>query len=1024
MNFKIGSSYLNINDVSAPVVLGGLLASSKNSILVTCDSEADALSLYQHLFFHIPESVYLFPSKTVGGVAGFTNEGSRHRELLLQKLSENKLSESIVVSVKSAIEEETINIRSEKIDSLRLVVDGDVLLNDVVRALSVFGYEKSYTVEHPGDCSTRGDIVDFFPPFLKTPWRLEFEFDKLVSLRTFDQASQRTLHLTESFTLTPIQEKQAQDKQKQPLMSCLSDWVVYQYVDRFRLNYVDGCAAGGPQVDLGVSAVSLNNVALIKKWSIISKYIKENDGLSLFYCGENPGLISSYNQGPAITHINRGLVSSFHSSALNALFLSENDFSSKSIVSRWLPPQKRVSSAGLESVSDIELGDYLVYKPFGVCVYRGLTVVPTSAGEQECLSLEFSDGSKVFVSLDKIDLVHKYLGSEDRPKLSTLGKTLWVNQVKKARKAVSLVVKDLVQLYAKKQNQRSFFYHKPGELYDALVSSFPFEETTDQSTSIQSVLDDLSSGVPMDRFVCGDVGFGKTEVALRAIMIAAASSKQSFFLCPTTVLADQHYITCKERLGGLGVTVELLSRFKTKKGQKEVLSKLAKGLIDVVVGTHRLLSADVCAPNLSLLIVDEEHRFGVKHKEKIRLIKSNLDILSLSATPIPRTLQQSLSGIKDISKILTPPVSRRPISTYVKYFNMDMVFSHIDLELNRGGQVYFLQNDIESIPYFHKKLTEKYPKHVIAYAHGRLDSKTLENTILRFFGGDIDILVSTTIIESGLDVTNANTIIINNAQNFGLSQLYQIRGRVGRGERQAYCLLLVPNASLEKNAYKRLKAIEQHTTLGSGYEISLKDLEIRGAGALFGYKQSGHISKVGFQMYCDLLKEAVQEADDKKKDITKIPVIVFHGDALIPDHFVQKASIRLYYYDRLSVARSLEDIQNIQESIVDRFGKVPLETKNMLDVAKLKISFINSIVSSIHIGEKSVEFSFSSLGSFEDVNGLLSVFYELIGEFGGEIKLLEKRNGLFGIFIPTQNIDMSLALSKKSVPLLLTTPTD
>lgn len=344
--------------------------------------------------------------------------------------------------------------------------------------------------------------------------------------------------------------------------------------------------------------------------------------------------------------------------------------------------------------------------------------------------------------------------------------------------------------------------------------------------------------------------------------------------------------------------------------------------------------------------------------------------------------------------------------------------------MNRGGQVYFLQNDIESIPYFHKKLTEKYPKHVIAYAHGRLDSKTLENTILRFFGGDIDILVSTTIIESGLDVTNANTIIINNAQNFGLSQLYQIRGRVGRGERQAYCLLLVPNASLEKNAYKRLKTIEQHTTLGSGYEISLKDLEIRGAGALFGYKQSGHISKVGFQMYCDLLKEAVQEADDKKKDITKIPVIVFHGDALIPDHFVQKASIRLYYYDRLSVARSLEDIQNIQESIVDRFGKVPLETKNMLDVAKLKISFINSIVSSIHIGEKSVEFSFSSLGSFEDVNGLLSVFYELIGEFGGEIKLLEKRNGLLGIFIPTQNIDMSLALSKKSVPLLLTTPTD
>ena len=420
--------------------------------------------------------------------------------------------------------------------------------------------------------------------------------------------------------------------------------------------------------------------------------------------------------------------------------------------------------------------------------------------------------------------------------------------------------------YIQKNTKRSFSYEKENDLDGVLSSSFSFVETPDQKKAFDDVFEDMNSEEPMDRLISGDVGFGKTEVAIRAMFKAFLSNKVSVLLCPTTILADQHFITCKERLAQFGVSVSLLSRFKTKKEQLKTLSMVKLGQVDILIGTHRLLSKDVQISNLGLLVIDEEHRFGVNHKEKIRSFKNNVDVLTLTATPIPRTLQQALVGLKNLTTIKTPPTSRKPINTFVKYFNWSLVFSHIQKEVNRRGQVYFLYNDIKGIPFVVKKIKDRFPEKTVVGASGKMDSKNLEEVVLAFFDGFIDVLVCTTIIESGLDVTNANTIIIHNAQNFGLAQLYQIRGRVGRGKRQASCLLLIPHGKkLEKDSYNRLKAIEKNTALGSGHAISQEDLEIRGSGSLFGYKQSGHISAVGFEMYCDLLRDEINIKKNQKK---------------------------------------------------------------------------------------------------------------------------------------------------------------
>ncbi|MBL7012791.1 MAG: DEAD/DEAH box helicase [Candidatus Marinimicrobia bacterium] len=1011
-------SFEEINQPSLVVIISYIQSRALEPTVVLCDDSASALSLYSSVYYTFPETTFYFPVSQKSDVGGFVGENDRYREELLQRLSVGGRENIVIITTSESLNENNISLPArEKI--LKLFLGHEMDVGDLSELLSSWKYEKVVVVENPGEYSTRGDIVDFFPLFLTNPIRIEFEFSAIVSIRTFDQSSQLTLHMLESFSLTPVITNVAQAHNYQSLGSVLPHFVEYKYHSQAHHFYRAGDDDLSGCFNVGVGDINIKTLPFLAKKEALALIVGRFVGQQIFYFGNNVGLISKYIDSSQLTHINADLICGFYSESLGLCCLSENDFIGGGAKSRWEPTQKAVSNVGLNSLAEIAVGDYLVYRPFGVCKYRGLSVVGSAGGEQECLELEFAHDSKVFVALDKMDLVHRYLSSSDAPVLSVLGGKRWANDIKKAKKSVELVVGELIKLYSQKNQKRDFLYDQPGELYHALVDTFPFNETDDQASAIGDVLNDMSLPVPMDRFICGDVGFGKTEVALRAIMLAVTSGKQAFFLCPTTILADQHYITCRERLEHLGVVVELLSRFKTPAEQKNIISLASRGRVDVLVGTHRLLSEDVFVPNLSLLVVDEEHRFGVKHKEKIRLLKTGLDILSLSATPIPRTLQQSLSGIKNISKILTPPVSRRPISTHIKYFSFDAVYSQIDLELARGGQIFFLHNDIDSIPSFYDKIIKKYPSKSVAFIHGRLESRLLEKTILSFFRGDVDILICTTIIESGLDVTNANTIIINNAQNFGLSQLYQIRGRVGRGHHRASCLLLVPHAHLEKNAYRRLKTIEQHTSLGSGYEISLKDLEIRGAGALFGYKQSGHISSVGFQMYCDLLKDAMRGANDNFVEELVFPTVLFDGSALLPDNYIEEASARLFYYDQLSKATTRKEIEKVERDVQDRFGVLPLDAVQLILIAKIKINLANSIVSSVLIKEKRVEFVFSALGHFEDVNSLLSLFYTVLGNYAGEIKLSEKKNGFIGLRLPAASLGGGLDIVKNSVPLLL-----
>ena len=584
-------------------------------------------------------------------------------------------------------------------------------------------------------------------------------------------------------------------------------------------------------------------------------------------------------------------------------------------------------SFNLTNISELKEGDFVVHKVFGIGVFKGLFFSTTKNTKKEVFEIEYANNSKVSVSLDKLELVHRYVGSFKSPKVNSLGSTKWGNEIKKTRKALALIAEDLLKIYSKKENPRSFNFVKNNDLDNMLKKSFPFVETKDQQKAIEDVYSDMNKNTPMDRLICGDVGFGKTEVALRAIFKCSLSSKQCLFLCPTTVLADQHYISCKTRLEPLGVRVALLSRFKTKTEQEKIINSLEKGFVDVVVGTHRALSSDVSFYDLGLLVIDEEHRFGVTHKEKIRKVKENIDILTLTATPIPRTLQQSLVGFRSVSLIQTHPKSRKPINTFVRYFNWSICFEYINRELQRDGQVFFLHNETKTLDLYKQKLKNQFPKHNIEAIHGKQPVKDIEKIILGFFNGLIDILVCTTIIESGLDIPNANCIIVNNAHKFGLSQLYQIRGRVGRSEKQAHCLLFIPQIKITNDAKMRLKSLQKLTSLGSGYDVSLKDLEIRGAGSLFGYKQSGHISSVGFEMYCNLLKEEISKVSKTEQIESFRPTVDYYKDAFVNKRYIRNKHERLIFYERLSKIKQKEDLDRLKIETVDRYGELLLETK-------------------------------------------------------------------------------------------------
>lgn len=628
-------------------------------------------------------------------------------------------------------------------------------------------------------------------------------------------------------------------------------------------------------------------------------------------------------------------------------------------------PRKRpavsMKDHALAAFSELQVNDYIVHADHGIGIYRGLLKLRLADEEHDFLFLEYQGGDKLYLPVYRLNRVQKYVGGgEDGPRLDRLGGTSWEKAKKRVKKSLRELAEELVKLYAARSVVQGYAFSSADESFKEFEASFVYEETPDQMQAIEDIQADMGSEKPMDRLVCGDVGFGKTEVALRAAFRSMMEGKQVAVLVPTTVLAQQHFQTFSQRFAAYPFRVEMLSRFRSQIEQKEILADLAKGKVDLVIGTHRLLQRDIIFKDLGLLVIDEEHRFGVGHKEKIKRMRCNVDVLTLTATPIPRTLQMSLGGIRDLSVIETPPEDRQPIRTYVTEFDEEVIRDAIRRELRRGGQVFFVHNRVQSISSMEKLLRRLVPEARIAIAHGQMAERHLERVMLAFVRREIDLLLTTTIIESGLDFPSANTIIINRADKLGLAQMYQLRGRVGRSKERAYAYLLVPGiALLGSDARKRLGALQEVTELGSGLKLAMHDLEIRGAGTLLGDAQSGHIAAVGFDMYLQILEQAVQELKGQEVAEEIEPEIDLPVPAMIPADYMEDINQRLVFYRRLSSARSEEEVEEIAEELRDRFGLVPEVLENLFQIMTLKLLLKRAGIQRMAAEKKQVVLTFA-----------------------------------------------------------------
>lgn len=597
------------------------------------------------------------------------------------------------------------------------------------------------------------------------------------------------------------------------------------------------------------------------------------------------------------------------------------------------------SGQRIDAFTDLKEGDYVVHEMHGVGVYMGVKRIQTEGTWRDYLLIQYKDSDRLYVPTDQFDRVQKYIGStETPPPVNSLSGGEWQKQKQKVKAGLKKLAFNLVQLYASRESTPGHAFAPDNSWTAQFDDGVPYELTPDQARAVEDIKRDMEAPRNMDRLLCGDVGYGKTEVAMRAAFKAVSDGKQVALLAPTTILAQQHYYTCKKRFEPFPVTVEVVSRFRTAKGQREALSNVAQGKADILVGTHRLLSKDVHFKDLGLLIIDEEQRFGVAHKECIKNMKKTVDVLTLSATPIPRTLHMSMVGVRDMSLLETPPEERIPVQTYVMDYNESVIRDAILREIGRQGQVYFLYNRVANIDAFAGRLRQLVPEARIAIGHGQMQEHALEDVMLDFYAGKYDVLLCSTIIENGLDVPTANTIIVYDADRFGLSQLYQLRGRVGRSNRVAYAYFTVkPEKSLSETAEKRLAAIREFTEFGAGFRIAMRDLEIRGAGDIFGPEQSGHISTVGYDMYCKLIEEAVREAKGEAAAPDELePRVDLAVNAFLPDSYVRGSAQRVEVYKRISMIRSMADRADIIDELIDRFGDIPESVMTLLDVALLR----------------------------------------------------------------------------------------
>ena len=673
------------------------------------------------------------------------------------------------------------------------------------------------------------------------------------------------------------------------------------------------------------------------------------------------------------------LTSGFEAYDLNLIVISSEDFFT-SIPVKKKKVAKDFKDAEKVVFADLRIGDYVVHQAHGIGQYIGVNTIKADNVIKDYIKIRYKDDDILYVPTTNLDTIRKYVGSEGTPKIYKLGGKDWSRVKERVKSNLREVARELVELYAKREKIAGYAFSKDTDWQKQFEERFEYVETDDQLRCIEEVKQDMEQAKPMDRLLCGDVGYGKTEVAIRAAFKAVMDHKQVAYLVPTTVLANQQYEEFKRRMKEFAINVELLNRFRTKKEQDNVIKKLKLGEVDVVVGTHRILSDDVEFKDLGLLIIDEEHRFGVKDKEKIKQLKNNVDVLTMTATPIPRTLHMSIVGVRDMSVIYEPPQARKPVQTYVLEYDQDVIKEAITKELERNGQVFYLYNNVENIAKKAMEISELVPEAEVAFAHGQMSGKEIEEIMFNFINKKSNVLVCTTILESGIDIPNANTIIVENADRLGLAQLYQIRGRVGRSDKQAYAYITYkPDKLLSEVADKRLKAIKEFTEFGSGFKIAMRDLEIRGAGSLLGEIQHGHMEQVGYEMYCKLLDEVIKEMQGIEVKEEFDVQIDLNISSYIPDEYISDSSQKIEIYQDIALCRTEEDIANIVDELIDRYGNMPSEVENLLEIVRIKELCRKSNI--IKLSKKNGNFVFY----FDSSKFDFSVVDSLIKEYGNMV---------------------------------------
>lgn len=999
------------------------LTENKYKLIIVVPDRRRAEFLIDDLSLISDNGIDYFPP--YGGL--FTKDDTRNiydKILRLKTLSNLTNNESsIVVTTGSALVHPIIGREDFLNINTTIHVNEEIDFQRFVQELSEKGFKREDFIDEAGDFAVRGGILDIFSLIYPDPVRIEFFGNIVESIRLFDINSQRSIKTIDTVKIVPP-VNDITDSGSTIFDYLSGDFISFfvddglirqkieEYFERWRTssdeykslrereffkdldNLYDfekliSRLPGNSVITSGLTSLQKDETVgfdsrqtpIFKRSvkllinNIIENTKPENSIHTYILCdnkGQKERLENLVFENDELTEncsidilpLKKGFI---YPDANLAIYTDFEIFERKLYRRSLLVPKTKAEFA--LKLNKLTTGDVVVHQDYGIGKFVGLKKISVGGIQQECLKIRYKDGDILYLNVDNLNFLEKFSGQEGiTPALSKLGSSEWDKLKERTKRTIKNIARDLILLYAERKKQKGIEYSSDTFWQREMEASFVYEETEDQLNATQEVKKDMETTEPMDRLLCGDVGFGKTEVAIRASFKAVNDGKQVAVLVPTTILADQHYKTFIDRLGTYPVDIAVLSRFKTRSEQKKIVEELKKGKIDIVIGTHRLLSKDIHFKNLGLLIIDEEQRFGVRHKEKLKMIRREIDVLAMTATPIPRTLHLSLMGIRDYSTINTPPKNRLPIITDIIKFEDELIRDAIYREIDRGGQVYFVHNRVQTIEKVTAKLKKIVPGVKFEIAHGQMEEKKLENIMHSFLNKEFDVLVCTMIIEAGLDIPNVNTIIVDRADKFGLAQLYQLRGRVGRSDIQAFAYLVIPDwRSLTGDAAKRLKTISEHTELGAGFQIAMNDLEIRGAGNVFGAEQSGFINSIGYEMYQKILEQAVKElkaeiipdySEERIEEHIREVKINVNIEAYFPENYIENNEERVNFYKKLANIRNVIEIDDIKEELIDRFGRIPDEGNNLLNLIQIKLLAQKLGITNVTIDERCIKIKF------------------------------------------------------------------